>query len=78
MTPDRASGAPAGEKAADSPRSTWERITPEFPRAPINEPWAMAEATASMSASPSRASRSAHTESTVIVMFEPVSPSGTG
>ena len=32
-----------------APRSSWDRMTPEFPRAPISEPWAMALHTAAMS-----------------------------
>ena len=48
-------------------------MTPELPRAPINEPWAIAVHTSSMAvASPT----SAHTDSSVSAMFVPVSPSG--
>ncbi len=32
------------------PRSSWHRITPEFPRAPMSEPWAMALHTATIAA----------------------------
>ncbi len=60
------------------PRSSCERMTPEFPRAPISEPWATARHRVSMSAlSPASATASA-TEVSVSVMFVPVSPSGTG
>ena len=34
--------APASAMRSAMPRSSWERITPEFPRAPMSEPWAMA------------------------------------
>ena len=34
------------------PRSSWERITPEFPRAPMSDPWAMALHTAAICAAP--------------------------
>ena len=30
------------------PRSSWHKMTPEFPRAPMSEPWAMALHTAAM------------------------------
>ena len=58
------------------PRITWLRITPLFPRAPINDPWAMASHVPPMStAAPSS---SFTTASRVRAMLVPVSPSGTG
>jgi hypothetical protein len=51
-------------------------MTPELPRAPINDPLAIAEHT-----SPSSSvvlSRSSHTDTSVNDMLVPVSPSGTG
>ena len=63
-------GAPSSGSAERKPRASCERMTPEFPRAPIR----IARPT---SASASRSSASA-TARTVIVMFVPVSPSGTG
>ena len=53
-------------------------MTPELPRAPIREPWVMAPAIASMSASAGRAESSLVTEASVSDMLVPVSPSGTG
>ena len=58
------------------PRRICERITPEFPRAPISEPWLNALHVATMS-SPA-VPTSATTDSSVSAMFVPVSPSGTG
>ena len=62
------------------PRSSWERITPEFPRAPMRDPWAMALQVVAMSGSPASVSpaSSAVTDSRVSAMLVPVSPSGTG
>ena len=60
-----------------NPRSNWERITPEFPRAPRREPEEMAFASVSISGSVS-ALTSAAADMIVIVIFVPVSPSGTG
>ena len=43
-------GRPAEQlRPSDRPRSSWERMTPELPRAPISEPWAMARQVASRS-----------------------------
>ena len=57
------------------PRRIWLRITPELPRAPISDPWAIAWQTSGIAwADPS----SCTTDSRVRVMFVPVSPSGTG
>ncbi len=67
-----------GLNFSTSPRSSWERMTPELPRAPISEPCAMAEQTASIDALAPRGSSSATTDSMVRVMLVPVSPSGTG
>ena len=63
---------------ATSPRSICERITPELPRAPINDPWAMALQTSDISASSPSGPSSAATDSMVSVILVPVSPSGTG
>ena len=41
---------------SDRPRSSWERMTPELPRAPISEPWAMARQAAARSGDSSPAS----------------------
>ncbi len=71
-------GRPVGQlRPSESPRSSWERMTPELPRAPIREPWAMARQVASRSGE-SRASSSSVTDSRVRAMLVPVSPSGTG
>ena len=59
------------------PRSSWDRMTPELPRAPISEPWAMALQVAARSGE-SRAPISSVTDSRVRAMLVPVSPSGTG
>ena len=69
--------SPELERHALMPRSTCDRITPEFPRAPMREPWEMAEQTAfrSFGSIPSSSSR---TDPIVNVMLVPVSPSGTG
>ena len=53
-------------------------MTPELPRAPMSEPWAIAPATASKPDSALISSSSAITDSRVAAMLEPVSPSGTG
>ncbi len=64
-----------GRNVSARPRRIWDRMTPEFPRAPIREPCATAWQTSSIrEASPS----SAQTDSMVSAMFVPVSPSGTG
>ncbi len=52
-------------------------MTPEFPRAPISEPWAMALEVTAISGW-SNLSSSAITDSMVRAMLVPVSPSGTG
>ncbi len=72
----RASATPTPLKTAVSPRRIWERITPEFPRAPISDPWLTALHVEAMS-SPAPSS-SDSTDSTVSAMLVPVSPSGTG
>ena len=41
--------APGPNRSA-SPRSSWERITPELPRAPMSDPWATALQTSAISA----------------------------
>ena len=64
------STAPSAGSVSTTPRTSCERMTPEFPRAPIR----MARA---MPAPGSRSSAST-TARTVSVMFVPVSPSGTG
>ena len=53
-------------------------MTPELPRAPINEPWATALQTSPIEASGPRPSSSSTTASRVRAMLVPVSPSGTG
>ena len=53
-------------------------ITPELPRAPISAPNAAAAATRSAETVGPSASASASAARTVAIMFEPVSPSGTG
>ena len=65
----------ARSKASARPRMIWERITPEFPRAPMREPWRTALHTAGM---PSAPSNSFTTDSRVRAMLVPMSPSGTG
>ena len=70
--------SPFSGNFATRPRSIWERMTPELPRAPIKEPWAMALQTSDISASSARGPSSAATDSMVSVMLVPVSPSGTG
>ena len=73
-----APGAPSDAPSPSAmPRSSWERITPEFPRAPIRDPWEMALQAAAMSGWESRPSSST-TDSRVRAMLVPVSPSGTG
>jgi hypothetical protein len=59
------------------PRTIWEVMTPEFPRAPMRAPKLMAAATRSTDAV-SAPSASASAARTVAAMFDPVSPSGTG
>ncbi len=68
------SAAPASSPSV-MPRSSWDRMTPEFPLAPISEPWAMALHTAARSSS---SPSSDTTDSRVSAMLVPVSPSGTG
>ena len=42
-TARRAPGrARRASRPSEMPRSSWDRMTPELPRAPISEPWAMA------------------------------------
>ncbi len=61
-----------------TPRTIWERITPEFPRAPISAARATSCASARRSAAASGAAIASATARTVSVRFVPVSPSGTG
>ncbi len=68
----------AAENRSLTPRSSWERMTPEFPLAPMSDPWVTALQMSAIGASGSRASSSWTTESTVSIMLVPVSPSGTG
>ncbi len=70
-----ASTVASRRKISASPRRIWERITPELPRAPISDPWAIASQTSGI---PSAEESSWTTDSSVSVMFVPVSPSGTG
>src|SRR3954468_12430882 len=60
------------------PRRIWIVMTPEFPRAPMSAPNAAAAATRSADTVGPSASASASAARTVAIMFEPVSPSGTG
>ncbi len=55
-------------------------MTPEFPRAPMSDPWATALHTAAICSEPlpSRPVSSVTTDSRVSAMLVPVSPSGTG
>ena len=53
-------------------------MTPEFPRAPIREPWPMARHTSGRPAPSSTSASSLTTDSRVRAMLVPVSPSGTG
>src|SRR5207302_1336261 len=55
------------------PRKIWERMTPEFPRAPISAPWAARRATLERSAS-SRSRMSPIADCRVSSMLVPVSP----
>ena len=59
------------------PRSSWDRITPEFPRAPLKDPEEIAFATVSIVRS-DRLLTSEAADMIVSVMLVPVSPSGTG
>ena len=59
------------------PRRSWERITPELPLAPRREPDEIALASVSISGSV-RLLTSDAADIIVIVIFVPVSPSGTG
>ena len=52
-------------------------MTPELPRAPMSDPWAIALQAADRSGRSSPSSSEA-TDSSVRAMFVPVSPSGTG
>ena len=61
----------------EKPRNSWERMTPEFPLAPRREPEDIAFASFSIVGS-SIAATSLAAERIVIVIFVPVSPSGTG
>ena len=72
--------ASTGDAAASdsaAPRTSCERITPEFPRAPMSAARVASRATSRGSLADERASDST-TARTVRVMFVPVSPSGTG
>ena len=59
------------------PLSTCDKMTPEFPRAPINDPCEMAVHTADLSFA-STPFNSSNTDATVKNILVPVSPSGTG
>ena len=74
--PTPASPAPAMRSLM--PRRSWERITPEFPRAPMSDPWPMALHTSARPAPASTPWSSSTTASSVRAMLVPVSPSGTG
>ena len=73
-TPD----SPATAMRSLMPRRSWERITPEFPRAPMSEPCPMALHTSGRPAPASTPCSSLTTASRVRAMLVPVSPSGTG
>ena len=60
------------------PRSSWDKMTPEFPRAPMRDPCPMALQTPARPAPATTPSSSLTTASRVRAMFVPVSPSGTG
>ena len=60
-----------------NPRRSWERMTPEFPRAPLSDPDEIAFAMASIFGF-SKAFTSFAADMIVSVIFVPVSPSGTG
>src|SRR5690349_11529061 len=60
------------------PRRIWLVMTPEISRAPMSAPKAAAAATRSAETVGPTASASARAARTVAIMFEPVSPSGTG
>jgi hypothetical protein len=68
----------AVENRSHSPRRSWDKMTPEFPLAPMRDPWVTAWHTSAIEAAGSRDSSSVTTESTVSIMLVPVSPSGTG
>ena len=67
----------APSSASAAPRTSWERITPEFPRAPIRRGPTRSRADLVPGRRPATSSAS-RTARTVKVMFVPVSPSGTG
>ena len=67
----------AWPQTSQMPRTIWERMTPELPRAPMSEPLVTAAATDGMSVT-SLCSSSSTTARTVSAMLVPVSPSGTG
>ena len=60
-----------------NPRRSWDKITPEFPLAPLREPWETALEKLSISGS-SIWLKAAAADMIVRVIFVPVSPSGTG
>ena len=60
------------------PRRSWERMTPEFPRAPMSDPCPMALHTSGRPDPAPTPSSSLTTASRVSAIFVPVSPSGTG
>ena len=60
-----------------NPRNNWDRITPEFPRAPRREPDEIAFARSFITGF-STAATSLAAEMIVMLIFVPVSPSGTG
>jgi hypothetical protein len=70
-------GPAVSPSTSAAPRTIWEKITPEFPRAPINAPRATSRASDCRLAADVTSTASA-TARIVIVRFVPVSPSGTG
>ena len=82
MASTRTSGptpaSPAAAMRSLMPRRSWERMTPELPRAPIREPCPMALQTSGRPAPASTPASSLTTASRVRAMLVPVSPSGTG
>ena len=75
--------APRLGSAAQKPRSTWDRITPEFPRAPVRAACAIVSAMPATSGGPTSgpaapSDKAPTTARCVWRRFVPVSPSGTG
>ena len=61
-TSEASTGSPASRRPSATPRRIWLVMTPELPRAPMSEPWVMAPAIASMSASTGSAASSFTTD----------------